>query len=97
MSAAAYILNRCPFKRLVGVTPEEVWSNDKPDVNHLRVCGSICYKHVPEQLRKKLDDRGELMIQLGYYQIGGYKLFNPINKQIVMSRDVVFDESDGWN
>jgi len=29
--------------------------------------------------------------------MGGYKLLNPLNKQIVMSRDVVFDETNGWN
>jgi len=34
------------------------------------------------------------MILLVYHQTSGYRLFNPINKQLVMSRDVVFD---GWN
>lgn len=95
-STATYILNRCLSKRLEGATPEGVWSNNKPDVSHLRVFGSIYYKHVPEQLRKKLDDKGE-MIMLGYNQTGGYKLFNPITKQIVVSRDVIFDESKEWN
>nr|KYP66211.1 Retrovirus-related Pol polyprotein from transposon TNT 1-94 [Cajanus cajan] len=96
-STAAYILNRCPSKRLEGVTPEEVWSNNKLDVSHLRVFGSIGYKHVHEQLRRKLDDKGEKMILLGYHPTGGYKLFNPISKQIMVSRDVMFDESKGWN
>jgi len=37
------------------------------------------------------------MILPGYNKIGGYKLFNPNNKQVVMSRNIVFDESKGWN
>lgn len=54
---------------------------------------SIYYKHILEQSRKKLDD----MVLLGYHQTGGYKLFNTINKQTVVSKDAVFDESDGWS
>lgn len=45
---AAYILNRCPTKKLKNQVPEEVWSGRKPYVSHLKVFGSICYKHIPE-------------------------------------------------
>ena len=37
------------------------------------------------------------MILLGYHSTGGYKLFDPRSKQIIISRDVVFDESRSWN
>nr|KYP68042.1 Retrovirus-related Pol polyprotein from transposon TNT 1-94 [Cajanus cajan] len=97
VSTTTYILNRSPSKRLEGVTPEEAWSGNKPNVSHFRVFGSICYRHVPDQLRRKLDDKGEQMVLLGYHKTGGYKLLNPISKQIVISRDVVFDESRRWN
>ena len=97
MSAAVFILNRSPSKRLEGITPEEAWSGAKPNVSHFRIFGSLCFRHIPDQLRRKLDDKGEQMILLGYHSTGGYKLFDPKSKQIIISRDVVFDESRSWN
>ena len=41
VSTASYILNRCPTKKLEGVTPEECWSGVKPSLSHLKVFGSI--------------------------------------------------------
>lgn len=96
-STAVYLLNRCPTKRLKGITSEEAWSGSKPDVSHLRIFGSICYKHVPDQLRRKLDDKGEQMILVGYHTTGGYRLFDPVAKQVKISRDVVVDEMKSWN
>lgn len=92
MSTATYLLNRCPTKKLEKLTPEEDWSGFKPNFNHLRVFGSIAYRHVPDQLRKKLDDKGEKLIFVGYHSTGGYKLFDGKNRKIVITRDVTFDE-----
>jgi hypothetical protein len=92
VSTATYTLNMCPTKRLNGVTPEEIWSGNKPNVSHMRVFGSLAYKHVLDQLRKKLDDKSTMMILVGYHPTGGYKLYDPVNKCIVISRDVVIDE-----
>lgn len=57
----------------------------------------MCYRHVPDQLRRKLDDKSEQMIFLGYHPIGGYRLLNSRNKQITVSRDIVFDEQREWD
>ncbi|MCI05270.1 retrovirus-related pol polyprotein from transposon tnt 1-94, partial [Trifolium medium] len=57
VNAAVYVLNRCPTRKLKDKVPEEVWSGKKPSVSHFRVFGALCYKHVPEAKRKKLDDR----------------------------------------
>nr|KYP47011.1 Retrovirus-related Pol polyprotein from transposon TNT 1-94 [Cajanus cajan] len=91
-----YVLNRCPTKRLGSMVPEEAWSGSKPSVKHLRIFGSLCYRHVPDQRRKKLDDKSEAMIFVGYNSTGSYKLFNPKNQQVLFSRDVYFDESSSW-
>jgi hypothetical protein len=88
VSTATYVLNKCPTKRLDGITPEESWSGNKPSVKHLRMFGSIAYKHVPDQLRKKLDDKLVMMILVGYHPTGGYKLYDPTNKNVVVNRDV---------
>ena len=54
--------------------------------------GFIAHIHVPDQLRRKLDDKSNQMILIGYHSTGGYKLFDPVNKQVVVSRDVIIDE-----
>ena len=68
-------------------------------MKHLRIFGAICYKHIPDQLRLKLDDKGELMVFLGYHETGGYRLFDPRTKKIAISRGEEFDEfkTGGWN
>ncbi|CAJ2677087.1 unnamed protein product [Trifolium pratense] len=97
VSTATYTLNRCPTKRLKGITPEECWSGHKPNVNHMRVFGSLVFKHTPDQLRKKLDDKSTMMILVGYHSTGGYKLYDPINNNVVISRDVIIDELKEWD
>ncbi|KAK2403542.1 putative mitochondrial protein [Trifolium repens] len=97
VSTAVYILNRSPTKRLVDKVPEEVWSKVKPSVSHLKVFGSLCYKHIPDVKRKKLDDKSEAMILVGYHRTGAYRLYNPITDKVEISRDVKVIENDNWD
>ena len=53
-STAVYILNRCPTKVLKNEVPLKVWSGVKPAVGHLKVFGSLAFKHIPDQKRTKL-------------------------------------------
>ncbi|KAL5724118.1 hypothetical protein ACHQM5_007419 [Ranunculus cassubicifolius] len=95
---SVHILNRSPTLAVQSMTPEEAWSVHKPSVTHLRVFGCIAYAHVPEEKRKKLDDRGIKCIFLGCSdQSKAYKLYNPLSKKIIISRDVVFDEGQTWS
>jgi len=56
-----------------------------------------CLSHIPDQKRRKLDDKGEKCIFLGVSeQSKAYKLYNPITKKIIISRDVIFDEGQFW-
>ncbi|PKI72238.1 hypothetical protein CRG98_007375 [Punica granatum] len=60
----------CPTKGLEQLkTPVEVWSDQTPSVNHLRVFGCIAYVRVPDELRKKLDDKSEKCIFLDYSDV----------------------------
>jgi hypothetical protein len=79
------------------ITPEESWSGVRPNLNHLKVFGSLVYRHVPDQLRRKLDDKSNQMVLIGYHSTGGYKLLDPITRQIVISRDVIVDELKEWD
>ncbi|CAH9143716.1 unnamed protein product [Cuscuta epithymum] len=96
-NTAAYLLNKCPTKKLEGKVPETVWTGVKPSVRNLRVFGSLCYKHVPDQKRRKLDDKGVPMVLVGYHVAGSYKLFDPITKGFAYSKDVVFNEVERWD
>jgi len=98
VACAIYVLNMCPTKSVFNKTPQEAWSGQKPAIKHLRVFGCIAYAHVPEHLRKKLDDRGEKCIFVGYSQLSkAYKLYNPKTAKVIISRDVTFDEQGFWD
>ena len=82
------------------MTPKEAWTGRKPIVDHFKIFGCIAYAHIPDEKRKKLDDKGEKYVFLGVSEVSkAYKLFNPLTKKIVTSRDVVFDEENtqDWN
>jgi hypothetical protein len=88
-----YIQNRIRDK----VLAHERYFGTKPNLRHLRVFGSIAYKHVPKEKRKKLDAKAEKCTLVGYSdEQKGYKCYNPQTKQACVSRDVVFDESTSW-
>jgi hypothetical protein len=97
VSCAVYLLNRCPTRSLQAVTPQEAWSGHKPSVTHLRVFGCVAYAKIPDARRTKLDDKSEKCIFIGYGDRRmGYKLYNPITKKVIMSRDVIFEEDKSW-
>lgn len=93
-----YILNRCPTLAVKNITPQEAWSGVKPSVEHLRVWGCLAHAHVPNEKRGKLDDKSNTCVMFGFSKESkGYRLYNPTTKKIVVSRDVVFEETKGWN
>ena len=73
-------------------TPQEVWSGHKPSVAHLRVFDSITYSHILDERRKKLNDKSEKCIFVGYSKRS--KVYNPISKKLIISRDIKFNEEE---
>ena len=58
----------------------------------------IAYAHIPDEKRKKLDDKGEKCVFLGVSEESKeYKLDNPVTKRIIISLDVIFDEKHVWD
>ncbi|KAM1017343.1 hypothetical protein COP2_048179 [Malus domestica] len=95
---AVYILNRCPTKALGNTTPFEAYSGRKPGIAYLKIFGSLCYVHVPTETRQKLDAKSVKGVFVGYATCEkGYRIFDPCTKNLILSRDVVFDESMTWN
>lgn len=79
------------------MTAKEAWSGRKPSIDHFKIFGCVAYAHVPDEKRKKLDDKGENCLSWSQQSIKAYKLFNPLTKKIVTSRDVMFDEENSWD
>jgi len=53
----------------------------------------MVYTKILDAKRTKLNDKSEKCIFIGYNDRRmGYKLFNPITKKVIMSRDVIFEE-----
>ncbi|MCO5553831.1 hypothetical protein L7F22_007357 [Adiantum nelumboides] len=91
VACAAHVLNRCPTRALKNITPYESWYDRKPSVSYLRVFGCLAYAHIPQQLRRKLDDKAVKCIFVGYSSGSkGYRLYNPATNNIFESRDVIF-------
>lgn len=80
------------------MTPEEAWSGVKPFVEHLRVFGCTAHTHVPDVQRKKLEDKSRSCVLFGMSaESKGYRLYDPLCKKVIVSRDVVFEEEKKWN
>lgn len=95
---SVYVQNRSPTIAVKDITPEEAWSGLKPAVHFFRIFRCITYAHVPENQRKKLDDRSVKCILLGVSEESkAYRLFDPTSQKILINRDVVFDETAKWD
>jgi hypothetical protein len=95
LATATYLRNRSPTKAVEDMTPFEAWNGVKPNVDHLRVFGSICYAHIHKSDRKKLDPKARKTILLGYGEsVKGYRLYDPEWKRVFYCRDVIFKEME---
>lgn len=94
---ACYLINRVSTRNLNLQTPYEVLKNRKPSVRHLKVFGCIGYVKTKTEHLRKLDDRSRILVHLGTEPGSkSYRMLDPINRKIVVSRDVIFDESKTW-
>ncbi|CAL5432597.1 unnamed protein product [Camellia sinensis] len=93
-----YVLNRSPTLVVKNQTPEEAWSGSKPSVEHFRVFGCVAHVHIPDVRRTKLDAKSFTCVLLGVSEESkAYRLYEPVAKKVVISRDVVFEEDKSWN
>ena len=98
VSTIICLINRCPKKSAHDMISLEAWSRNRWIVEHLRVFKCVAYAHVPKEQRKKLDDKGVKYIFTGYSsESKANRLYDPINKKIIISRDVQFLENQSWD
>lgn len=94
---SVYVLNRAHSKALKDSTPYEMWTKKKPHIDHLRVFGCVAHMKVEKGHLNKLDDRSIFVVHLGI-EMGSkaYRLLDPSNGKMYISRDVVFEEDRVW-
>jgi uncharacterized membrane protein YvbJ len=88
-----YVHNKSPHRVLENKTMKEMFSEDKPEVNHLRIFGSPVYVHVPKDKKTKLDPSRKKCIFVEYSDTSKtYIVYILGHRNIDISRDVTFDE-----
>ncbi|GJS40925.1 zinc finger, CCHC-type containing protein [Tanacetum coccineum] len=99
MLTACYLLNRVPNKRNM-ITPYELWTKRKPNLNYLRVWGCRAIVRLPDPKLKTLGERGIESIFVGYAENSKAFRFYVIEpndsdsiNSIIESRDAIFDEN----
>ena len=94
-----FLQNRLPIRVVKDQTPFEVWYGYKPFLYFLKIFGCLCFIHVPQIKRDKLDKRALPGIFIGYSSVlKAYKVFQPQIGNIVISKNVHFveDEKQNW-
>ncbi|XP_074337619.1 uncharacterized protein LOC141674813 [Apium graveolens] len=95
---SVYILNRLPTRALSGVILYEAWSTRKPYIGHIRVFGCLSHRKLPANKATKLSDRSKMVINLGKEPgTKSYRVYDPKNGSVHVSRDVIFEEGKEWH
>ena len=88
LETAIYILNRVPFKS-VDVTLDEIWTNKRPYISHMKIWGSPTY--VKQMISNKLEAKSDKCLFVGYHKYTmGYQFYNTLEQRLLVSKHVVF-------
>ncbi|WVZ98359.1 LOW QUALITY PROTEIN: hypothetical protein U9M48_043815 [Paspalum notatum var. saurae] len=95
LHTATYLLNRLPSTATLAPTPHHALFGTPPRYDHLRVFGCACYPNTSATAPHKLAPRSTRCVFLGYSpDHKGYHCLDLTSRRILISRHVVFDESD---
>lgn len=84
---ANYIQNRIETRSNNNI-PFEIWEGKKVDINQFEVFGSEAHVLIPGQKRKKLDQKTEVLLFMGYSdESKALRFLNKDKMKIVISRD----------
>ncbi|XP_038885954.1 uncharacterized protein LOC120076257 [Benincasa hispida] len=83
-----YTLNRCPYTSLEFLTLEEKWTNHPPNLDNLKVFGCVGFVH---QNKGKLKAKVIKCMFVGFTEgVKGYKMWHPVERKFIVSRDITF-------
>ena len=94
ISHAQYLVNRSPTRANSGLTLEAKYSGMILDISNLKIFGCLAYVHVPNVNRRKLDSKTQQCLFLGSdNETKAFRLYDLARRKVIISQDVVFDES----
>jgi hypothetical protein len=83
----------CPIAHLGSRPSEEMFTENKSEVSHLKIFGCPVFIHIPEEKRNKMEPSGKKGIFVGYCEVSkAFRYYIPGHHHIEISRDVTFDE-----
>ncbi|KAL4017194.1 hypothetical protein IC575_024870 [Cucumis melo] len=93
-STAVFLINRMASSSLKMLSPFEMLFGYTPDLHHLKVFGCACYPFLKPYTKHKLEPKTTQHVFLGYpHNFKGYICYNPLTKQTIVSRHVIFHET----
>jgi hypothetical protein len=91
---AMYVTKKSPSHALGNTNPYEILYDYIPSMRHLKVFGSTCYALIPKEQINKLGARIQNCIFLGCSNTTKeYHIYNEVNKNFIISRDVVLNHN----
>jgi hypothetical protein len=96
INTACYSINRLYLHRILKKTSYELLTGKKPNVSYFRVFGSKCFILVKRGRKSKFAPKVVEGFLLGYdSNTRAYRVFNKSTGLVVVSCDIVFDETNG--
>jgi hypothetical protein len=84
-----------PLKSPITTTPYELWFKKQPDLNHIRILGMHKHiVHIPKEKHVKLDSNTKKCQLVGYADTNQYRVWDPEREDVIIARDVIFNEDD---
>jgi hypothetical protein len=98
VEAACYLRNRIPLERNKWQSPFERVFKKQPILSHLKAYGCKAFAMTTDaqlkiQRRQKLEPRAHIGYLVGYQSSNIYKIWVPHKNKVILTRDVVFNES----
>lgn len=95
INTAVYVLNRSGTSSVKSKTPFDIWHKTSSSLDHLRPFGSNVMVHIPKEKRKKLHQKAERGIMVGYNEeVKGYRVWLPDKNRVEIHCDIKFLEMD---
>ncbi|KID83330.1 polyprotein [Metarhizium guizhouense ARSEF 977] len=98
VEAACYLRNRTPLERNKWHSPFERVFKKQPLISHLKAYGCKAFAMTADaqlklQRKQKLEPRAHIGYLVGYQSSNIYKIWVPHKNKVILTRDVIFNES----
>jgi hypothetical protein len=87
---ATHIYNRIPHSK-TGARPFDVLMKGSSDYSKLKIFGSVCYAVLPNEIRKKFDDKSLKGIFMGFTNTA-YKIYHLDSGKLLSARSIKVNE-----